>query len=60
MKVQPNLPHRIGLVKRNNQKGFTQVELLIVIIITGVIPAIATPVLVNHYDYQQISRSSRS
>lgn len=60
MKVQPNLPHRIGLVKRNNQKGFTQVELLIVIIITGVIPAIATPVLVNHYDYQQISRFSRS
>ena len=60
MKVKSNMPHGISPAKRDNQKGFTQVELLIVIIITGVIPAIATPVLVNHYDYQQISRFSRS
>lgn len=59
MKAKSNLPHGISSAKRNNQKGFTQVELLIVII-TGVIPAISTPVLVNHYDYQQISRFSRS
>jgi prepilin-type N-terminal cleavage/methylation domain-containing protein len=58
MKVKFNSNHLLCSRKRNNQKGFTHVELLIVILITGIIPAIVTPPLVNHYDSQKISRST--
>jgi prepilin-type N-terminal cleavage/methylation domain-containing protein len=58
MKGKSNSNHLLCARKRNNQKGFTQVELLIVILITGIIPAIVTPPLVNHYDSQKISQSN--
>jgi type II secretory pathway pseudopilin PulG len=33
---------------RYRNKGFTQTELLLVILITGIIPTITTPLLINH------------
>jgi prepilin-type N-terminal cleavage/methylation domain-containing protein len=60
MKVKFNSNHILCARKRNKQKGFTQIELLIVILITGIIPALITPPLVNHYDSYQISESVAS
>jgi type II secretory pathway pseudopilin PulG len=34
-------------------KGFTQVELLLVILITGIVPTITTPLLINYSNFRQ-------
>lgn len=61
MKNQLNFNRRQNLLKKNFQqnlnKGFSLSELLIVILITGIIPAAIVPCLVFHYQLheQQIS-----
>lgn len=42
-----------NLRKQNLNKGFTLTELLLVILITGVIPAAIAPYLVSHYQLHE-------
>lgn len=53
MKKKLNTSYLQGLVKKTANKGFTLTELLVVIVITGVMPAIVMPFLLNHYDLRQ-------
>lgn len=52
MNIQRYQKHFQFLRQRKN-KGFTLNELIIVVAITGVIPAIVMPVVWNHYNTQQ-------
>lgn len=53
MKTKVNPSYLQSLSKENENKGFTLTELLIVIVITGIIPAIVMPLFLNHYNFDQ-------
>lgn len=48
------------LLKKTINKGFTQTELLFVIVMTGVMPAIIMPCVLDHYNLQQTQVSLRT
>ena len=45
--------------KRNSNRGFSFIELIIVIAITGVVPAVVFPLCLNYYDLLQIQTLSK-
>jgi Tfp pilus assembly protein FimT len=50
----------VPMKDRNSTKGFTQVELLLVIAITGVMPTIITPLLIDLPHFDRITQLSKS
>ncbi|HCF29644.1 MAG TPA: hypothetical protein DEV81_21125 [Cyanobacteria bacterium UBA11049] len=45
--------------KKNSNRGFSFIELIIVIAITGVIPAVVFPLCLNYYELPQIQMLSK-
>ena len=60
MKNKLNCVYLKHLLKKNMHKGFTQSELLFVIVITRVMPAIIMPCVLHHHNLQQTQVSLRT
>ena len=45
--------------KKNSNRGFSFIELIIVIAITGVTPAVVFPLCLNYYELPQIQMISK-
>lgn len=59
MKNRFNYGYLYSLIKKNKKKGFTLIELLFVITVTGVIPSVAIPLLLNYYNFPQAQITSQ-
>lgn len=53
MKNKLNCVYLKHLLKKTINKGFTRTELLFVIVMTGVMPAIIMPCVLHHHNLQQ-------
>ena len=55
MKIKSNCSYLQHFSKGNRQKGFTRIELFVVIFVAGVIPTTVSALLANHLTPHQVS-----